>query len=334
VDSGTRADGPLDGPRTSPRREGEGTSPPPGRGGVSGTSTAPPTSDPADPGASAPRIQRRPISDVQQFAILAYNQLGHYLRTHRFLGLWAFVVLISSLSLALDVQAGIPLVQQEQLHRVSEFLSNFYVWVGLFVILSAGFFGGDALSVDFSTGAGYYMLVLPVRRWALLAGRYVAATLATLAIVATYFAFGIVGGMYFFGPASIQWPLVFEAFGISALFALAALSVAFTISAFFRSPASGVLVTILATYVGFVTVNQTVQLAGYEPWWSLTYAGGAMGALLDTDFIHLQEIPVGEDQYISIWSATVPEGIAIMLAYVAVFVTLSVLLYYRKEASG
>lgn len=300
-------------------------------------SAAAPTASPtpaAEPSDALPPVHRHEISDVRQFGILTYNQLGHYLRTHRFLGLWGFVVLISGLTLLFDFQAGIPLVQQQQLHRVSEFLSNFYVWVGLFIILAAGFFGGDALSVDFSTGAGYYMLVLPVRRWTLLAGRYVAATLATLAIVATYFAFGLVGGAYFFGASTIPWALVLGALGISALFSLAALSVAFTISAFFRSPASGVLVTILATYVGFVTINQTVQLAGYEPWWSLTYAGGAMAALLDTDFVHLQQIPVGEDQYISIWSATVPEGIVIMLAYIAVFVTLSVILYYRKEASG
>ncbi len=250
---------------------------------------------PAD-GEGVPELERRSISDLRQFVILTNHQLGHYLRTNRFLGLWGFVVLVSGLTLAFDLQAGIPLVQQQQLHRVSEYLSNFYVWVGLFIILSAGFFGGDALSVDFSTGAGYYMLVLPVRRWALLAGRYVAATLATLAMVGTYLVFGLVGGAYFFGPASIQWGLVAGAVGLSILFSLAALSVAFTISAFFRSPASGVLVTILATYVGFVTLNQTVQLAGYEPWWSLTYAGGAMAALLDTDFIHLQQIPVGEDQ--------------------------------------
>jgi ABC-type transport system involved in multi-copper enzyme maturation permease subunit len=295
-----------------------------------------PVDPPADPATPAPdgTVERKPISDVRQFAILASNQLENYLRTHRFLGLWGFVVLISALTLFFDLQAGTALVQQQQLHRVSEFLSNFYVWIGLVTILGAGFFGGDALSVDFSTGTGYYMLVLPVRRWTLLAGRYVAATLATLAVVATYFAFGLVGGAYFFGAATVPWAAVFEALGLSVLFSLAALGVAFTISAFFRSPAAGVLVTILASYVGFTTLNQTVQLAGYEPWWSLTYAGGAMAALLDTDFIHLQQIPVGEDQYISIWSATVVEGVLIMLAYIAVFVTLSVVLYYRKEAQG
>jgi ABC-type transport system involved in multi-copper enzyme maturation permease subunit len=301
---------------------------------------APVPPSPAEPASEAPAtpepspITRHRISDLHQFGLLAYGQLSHYLRTNRFLGLWGFVVLVCGVTLAFEVQAGVAVTQQVQLHRISEYLSNFYVWAGLFIVLAAAFFGGDALSVDFSTGAGYFTLVLPFRRWTLLAGRYVAATIATLAIVATYWAFGMIGGAYFFGAASLPWDPLLEAYGIAVLFTLAALSVAFTISAFFRSPASGVLVTVLATYVGFTTINQTVEFANYEPWWSLTYAGGAMAALLDTDFVHLQVIPVGEDQFVSIWSSTVTEGIIIMLAYLALFGVLSGILYYNKEASG
>jgi hypothetical protein len=121
---------------------------------------------------------------------------------------------------------------------------------------------------------------------------------------------------------------------VAALFALASLSVAFCVSAFVRSPAAGVLITILVLYVGFTTLQQVVELAGLEPWFSLTYAGGAMAAVLDTDFVHLQAVPLGEDQYYTIWSATVSEGLAIMAAYVAVFLPLSAYLYQRKESTG
>jgi len=277
--------------------------------------------------------ERVSLSDFAQWRIVTTSQLAHYVRTYRFLGLLAFVALISALTLVFEVQAGIALVQQQQLHRVSEYLSNFLVWMGLWIILAAGFFGGDALSVDFSTGSGYFMLVQPVRRGTLLAGRYVAAVLVTLAVVAVYFAFGLIGGAYFFGAASLPWETVAIAVGLAALFSLAALSVAFTVSAFFRSPASGVLVTILALYAGFTTVQATVELAGYEPWWSLTYSGGAMAAVLDTDFVHIQSIPVGEDQYFTQWSAYWQEGAVIMVAYILVFGILSFLLYQRKEST-
>src|SRR5208283_446123 len=293
----------------------------------------PAQSDP--PGnAQSGAVPRRRVSDFDQWRTVTFLQLGHYIRTNRFYGLLGFVVLISGLTLAFEVDAGVAAVQLQQLYRPSEYLSNYLVNTGLFVVLAAAFFGGDALSVDFSTGTGYYMLVLPIRRPVLLAGRYAAATLVTLAVVGVYYVFRAAGAVYFFGAPSVPWSLWLESLGVAILFALAALSVAFCISAFIRSPSAGVLVTVLALYVGFATLQATIELAGFEPWFSLSYAGGAMAAVLDTDFVHIQNIPLGEDQYYTIWAATVSEGLEIMAAYVAVFLPLSAYLYQRKESTG
>jgi len=279
-------------------------------------------------------VPRQRVSSFEQWRTVTFLQLGHYFRTNRFYGLLAFVVLISGLTLAFEIQAGVATVRVQQLYRSSEYLSNYLDNTGLWVILAAAFFGGDALSVDFSTGAGYYMLVLPVRRPVLLAGRYAAATLVTLAVVGVYYVFGAAGAIYFFGAPSIPWLLFAESLGAAAVFSLAALSVAFCVSAFVRSPAAGVLVTVLALYVGFTTLQLTVELAGIEPWFSLSYAGGAMAAILDTDFVHIQNVPLGEDQYYTVWAATVIEGLEIMAAYIAVFLPLSAYLYQRKESTG
>jgi ABC-2 type transport system permease protein len=277
---------------------------------------------------------RHVVSDLEQWRIVTANQLDHYVRTQRFYGLLGFVVLLSALTLAFELDAGLTAVRVAQLFRSSEYLSNYLDNTGLWVVLAAAFFGGDALSVDFSTGAGYYMLVLPIRRPVLLAGRYTAATLVTLAIVAVYYLFGIAGAVYFFGAANIAWIPLVGSLAAAALFAVAALSVAFCISAFVRSPSAGVLATVLVLYVGFTTLQSVVELAGFEPWWSLSYAGGTMAAILDTDFVHVQLIPLGEDQFYTIWSATVPEGLAIMAAYAAVFLPLSAYLYRRQESTG
>jgi len=280
------------------------------------------------------RVPRRRVSDLEQFAIVTVHQLGHYFRTNRFLGLLGLAAVVSALTLAFQVDAGVATVQFEQLYKASEYLSNFLMYTGLWIVLAAALFGGDALSVDFSTGAGYYMLVLPIRRSVLLAGRYAAASLVTLAVVGVTYAFAAGGGVYFFGARDVPWDRLAESFGIAALFSLAALSVAFCVSAYVRSPAAGVLFTLVALYVGFTTLQAVVELAGYEPWFSLTYAGGAMAAVLDTDFIHVQAIPVGEDQYYYLWAATVIEGLEIMAAYVAIFLPFSAYLYQRKESTG
>ena len=288
----------------------------------------------ADPTGSIGIVTRHSVSDLGQWVTVTALQLGHYLRTNRFFGLLGFVALISALTLAFQVNTGIEAVRYYQLGQCSEYLSNNLAYTSLWVVLAAAFFGGDALSVDFSTGAGYYMLVLPIRRPVLLAGRYAAAALVTMAIVGVSYVFSIAGAVYFFGAPTIPWVPLAESVGVAAVFALAALSVAFCVSAFLRSPAAGVLVTVLVLYVGFTTLAAVVQLASIEPWFSLPYAGGAIAAVLDTDFVHQQAIPVGAGQLYYSWVATVPEGLEIMAAYVAVFLPLSAYLYQRKESTG
>ncbi len=278
--------------------------------------------------------RRSAVSDFDQFRTVTGSQLTNYLRTYRFLGLLLFVAFISVMTLAFELYAGVAATRVAQLNRSSEYLSNFLDYAGLWVVIAAAFFGGDALSIDFSTSAGYYMLVLPVKRSVLLSGRYAAATLVTLAVVAVYYLFGLAGAAYFFGGGSIAWGNFGLSLAIAVLFTLAALGVAFCISALFRSPAAGVLVTILVLYVGLTTLQNVLELANIEPWMSLTYAGGAMAAILDTDFVHYQTVPLGEDQFYTLWSASVIEGVIIMAAYAAVFLPLSAYLYHRKESSG
>jgi len=291
-----------------------------------------PTSTPPRGGRTRP--SRHWVSDFQHWEIATIHQLEHYLRTNRFYGLLGFVVVISGLSLGFQVDAGVAAVRVEQLYRTSEYLSNFLAYTPLWIILAAAFFGGDALSIDFSSSTGYYTLVLPIRRPVLLAGRYAAAALVTLAIAGVYYAFALAGAIYFFSASSVPWAHVATSFGVAALFALAALSVAFCVSAFLHSPAAGVLVTVLALYVGFTVLQSVLELAGLEPWFSLPYAGGAMATVLDTDFIHQQNVPLGADQYYIVWVATVTEGVLIMAGYVAAFLPLSAYLYQRKESTG
>ena len=278
---------------------------------------------------------RRLVSDLEDWRIVTMHQLQHYLRTYRFLGLLALVFVVSALTLTFQVSAGVATVQVQQFYSSAVYLSSFLTNVGLWIILAAAFFGGDALSVDFSTGAGYYMLVLPIRRSVLLVGRFTAAASVTFAIVGVYYAFAIAGGMYFFnGPLSIPWVEVAQSLGLAAVFSLATLSVAFCVSAFTRSPVAGVLITILALYVGFTTFEAVAQLAGLEPWFSVNYAGGAIASLLNPNFAHEQVVPLGRSQSYIVWAATVPEGLAIMAGYIAAFLPLGALLYQRKESTG
>jgi ABC-2 type transport system permease protein len=273
-------------------------------------------------------------SPFSQWFVVARSQIRHYLRTYRFVGLMTFVGVVSALWLVLLVASGKGIVQLSFLNSVSEFLTDYAQVLPLWIILAAACFGGDALSTDFQSGTGYYTLVLPVNRSVLLAGRYASALSVTLGIVLFYDVFGILGATYAFGPGSLPWGPLGLSFGLSILFAFAAVSVAFCFSALFPTPATGVLVTVLVLFVAFNTLQSVAQMAGLEPWWSLYYAGGAIANVLDWQFVAQQMIPVGGGQYIESWAATAQEGASIMVAYIAIFFSLTVVLYQRKESRG
>ena len=165
------------------------------------------------------------------------GQIRHYVRTYRFFGLVAFVGVVSVLWLALLFASGRAIIQLSFLNSVSEFTTDYAQTLPLWIILAAACFGGDALSVDFHSGTGYYTLVQPVNRSVLLAGRYASALYVTLGIVVFYDLFGIIGATFAFGPGSLPWGPLGLSFGLSVLFAFATLSVAFCFSALFRTPA-------------------------------------------------------------------------------------------------
>ena len=273
-------------------------------------------------------------SSVDQWYVVARSQVLHYVRTYRFLGLVVFVAGVSATWLSLLVASGRGLVQINYLNSVSEFLTDYADSVPLWVILAAGFFGGDALSVDFHSGTGYYTLVQPVNRSVLMAGRYASALFVTLAVVFAYDLFGILGATYAFGADAIPWGPMGTSVALTVLFALAAVSVAFCFSALFRAPDAGVVLTILVLFVAMTTLQSVAQLAGYEPWWSLDYAGGAIANVLDWQFVAQQTIPIGGGQFLTSFGATAAEGAEIMAGYFVVFFAASAVLYQRKESKG
>ncbi len=273
-------------------------------------------------------------SPVAQWWVVARGQISYYVRTYRFLGLVLFVAVVSAIWLGLLISSGRGIVRLSFLNSVSEFLTDYAQTVPLWVILAAAFFGGDALSVDFHSGTGYFTFVLPVSRGVLLAGRYASALAVTLGIVAAYDLFGLLGATFAFGAPALTWGPLEISFGLTILFACAVVSVAFCFSALFESPASGILLTILVLFVALTAIQSVAEMAGTQPWWSLTYAGGAIANVLDWQFVAVQTIPVGGGQFLSSWSATASEGAAIMVAYFLVFFALSVVLYDRKESRG
>ncbi len=280
------------------------------------------------------RPRRRRPWEVAEWAIVAGAQFRHYLRTNRFLGLVGFVALVSAVWLFFLAEAGTGLVRLSFLNSVSEFLTDYSASTPLWIALAAALFGGDALSVDFNSPSGFFTLVLPVRRRTLLAGRFASASAVTFVVALEYTAFGVLGASFEFGRGALPWGPLGTSLLLALLFTLAAVSLATFFSAFFDVPATGVLVTVLVIVVGFSALQDVVQIAGYEPWWSLPYAGGAIASALDWAFTPKQVIDVGGGHFLTTWTATTNEGATIMAVYLLIFVLLTAILYQRKESKG
>ncbi len=268
------------------------------------------------------------VGDGEQFFVALRRQLQFYLRTWRFAGLLAFTLAVSLIVLVLEVA-----VFGSGAKTASDYLAGFYGELAVDAILVAALLGGDAISMDFGSPTGYYMLVQPVRRWVLLLGRYLAAFLAAFAIGLVYVALGVFGAAYFFGVGAVPFATLGLSVGLMILFLLGALSAAFSFSALIRSPAVGMIVSVLVLFLGFSIVDGVFELADIEPWFSIQYAGQAISEVFSSTISHRVVLGVGRIRVIT-YHPYPAEAAAIMLGYFVLFLALALLVYDRKESQG
>jgi ABC-type transport system involved in multi-copper enzyme maturation permease subunit len=277
-----------------------------------------------------PATMTEPLSDLRQFRVAFLYQLRAYFRTWRFLGLLIFVILISVAILGVQVSRGADTVKANH-PTASDELSSYLAEIGDAVIITAAFLGGDALAVDLGGGPGYLMLTQPVRRYTLLAGRFAAAAITGLAIALVYYAFGVAAVQYFYQtvPSAILVSL-----GCAFLFGLACLAVAFFFSSFFRNPSVSIIASLLILILGFPILTAVGELSGTEPWFSLDYGSTVITSTLSSKFSHEVVMRIVEGRAtISLytWTPYLWEGVAIMAAYLLIFLGLSYLVYRFKE---
>lgn len=273
--------------------------------------------------------------DLDQFWTALLFQLRSYVRTWRFLGLLLFVAGISAAVLGVRFFQGVDAVRTES-PTAASFLGGFLGSVGTVVIISAGFLGGDALAVDLSGGPGYLMLTLPVRRRTLFAGRYAAAALSVGTVAGVYYAFALGGSLGLYG--TVPWAIAVS-LGSALLFGLAALAVAFFFSSFFRNPSVAIIASLLILFLGFPMVTGVAEVLGGEPWYSLDYGSGIIANVFANPFQHETVLSVGggaggSSVAIHLWSPYLAEGMGILLAYLAVFLVATWIVYRTKEVKG
>ena len=270
-----------------------------------------------------------PGSLTQVGVTMKYTFLD-YLRSRRFFILLVIVLLISAI---LTIVVGY--------YRPASFLTSglsFYSsWWGtsaVFLVALFGiFFGGDAISGEFQNRTGYFSLPHPIRRSSVYAGKWLAALLASSMILVVFTAITLGNGAYYFGM-SVPYQ-----FGESVLLAwfylVAVLGFTFFFSSLFKSTSYSILVTAVLFLFAFNLIETLVaNLVLIEPWFILTYGAQIIGSVLSTEYpAHTTTVrgfgPNGPT--LTLYNATIPEGLAIIAAYFIVTAALGLILFERKE---
>lgn len=261
--------------------------------------------------------------------IIAKYELLNYFRTRRFYILLAIGIIISALLTAL--------VGYYRPHGLLATPLAFYSawWGGAinFVAILAGiFFGGDAISGEFQNKTGYFVVGHPIRRVSIYAGKWIAALVAAVIVFIVYTGIAVANGVYYFGPTVPDQ--LFEAIGLGLLYLVAVLAFTFLFSSLFKSSAMSILVTAILLLFGFSLIETLLStFTGVEPWFIITYGGAIVGNSLTDPFpAHVQHVPLGPGAgSLVVYSASVPEGIVILLVYFVVCALLGLLLFENKE---
>jgi ABC-2 type transport system permease protein len=266
-------------------------------------------------------VQHVPAS-MEQVAKLTRYQLREYLRSLRFFALTGIIVAIGAI---------LTTVIAYFRHDLGSLVTSnvaFYgtFWAGganLVIVLSAVFFGGDAIAGEFQNKTGYFLMGLPVRRSTVYLAKYIAALLASVAMLGLYLVILLGNGAYYLGVHALPWQL-----GVSLVLALvylgAVLGATFLFSSLFKTSAYGFVLTAILFLFGFTLIGDLVTgLVKIEPWMVISYAESTIGSVfsnpVDWGFqaaVTTTTFGMGRGAVTTTsYAAGIAEGVVIMLVY-------------------
>ena len=271
-----------------------------------------------------------PSSMAQVGTVMKYTLLD-YLRSRRF---FIMLIITALISVLLTVLVGY--------YRPDSFLAtelSFYNgWWGttvtFVVVLSAIFFGGDAISGEFQNKTGYFGVPNPIRRSSIYIGKWLAAFIASAVMLGIFTVVTVGNGLYYFSGVPFQ-------FGESILFALfymvAVLGFTFFFSSLFKSSSMSILVTAILFLFVFTLLNELiVALVHIEPWFLINYGANIIGNVLMSPYPPHSTTTTGigfrgQPTTTTTFYATIPEGLAIMGIYFVITAVVGLILFERKE---
>jgi ABC-2 type transport system permease protein len=288
----------------------------------------------ADPPAPVTRLSV-PAS-IEQVPKLARYQLREYLRSLRFVALAGIVVAIGAILTVVVAHFRGSIVSTG-----TAFYGSFWGGgVDIVIVLAAVFFGGDAIAGEFQNKTGYFLMGLPVRRSTVYLGKFIAAYLASTAMLVLFLAILVGNGAYYFGTGFLPWQLGLS-FVLALVYLAAVLGATFLFSSLFKTSAYGFVLTAILFLFGFTIIGDLVTgLVKIEPWMVISYADSTIGSVFGSGFswgfagvktTTTTQLGPRMSVTTTTWTPGIGEGIVIMLAYLVITAAVGLWLFEREE---
>jgi ABC-2 type transport system permease protein len=266
-------------------------------------------------------------SSMAHVGITTKYSLLDYVRSRRFFILLTITILIAAILTAVVGYYRPEGMMTSNLAFYSEWWGRSVTFV---IVLTGIFFGADAISSEFQNKTGYFSITNPIKRSSIYIGKWLAAFIASTAILAVFTVITLGNGFYYFG---LNVPVEFlQSVLFSWLYLIAVLGFSFFFSSFFKSSSMSILVTaILFLFVFDMIQLLIVNFVQIEPWFILTYGSSIIGNVMSVPYPpHATTVYAGDTTF-TMFNATIPEGLAIITVYFAVTAVLGLLLFERKE---
>ena len=225
----------------------------------------------------------------------------------------------------------------EQSINASEmsFLRSGLSFISLLILFAACLFFSALIVGEYSKETG--LIVFPkINKYKLALGKYLGnLTLVVLIVAQFYFFLGLFSLYFYGGSLPVQF---YVSFGMALLYVLCLSGFVSFFSSFMTSVNMTIVSTILLLFIGFDIITQIIGLLypRIEPLWSFSYLGGLITQVVQEEFP--QDI---SDRYIDMniqgflfrtWiTPSIEMGVSLMLLYMAVFFSLAMTIFSRKQ---
>ncbi|MGA3359685.1 MAG: ABC transporter permease [Halobacteriota archaeon] len=271
-------------------------------------------------------------NSVRQIATVIKYELLKYLRGRRLLAIVLLTIIISAIFLIVPPAIGTAYPKDP-----TDFITRVLSFLGVLSILSATFFGADAIVSEYESKTGYFLFPNPIRKTAIFVGKFIASALVSVGAIGLYYVIAVVSVRVIDGSIPANTGL---SFAYSLIYLFAILAIAYLFSAIMRSSVYSLVLTFFTFFLILPIIDAVGSVAKFKPWFSVTFANGISQYIFQNpypaDKVFTTTAAGGPSAGVQTYSLVqyYPEirlSVIVMAAYFVVAFVLSIILARRRE---